>query len=87
MNASFLDEGLSALIVQASLPEGFSRNADNVLLCIVAEPELGLDGKFPFTFHDLFHAGPAQMIPFPAESGLAHGFKGFVDEYASIETT
>jgi hypothetical protein len=42
---------------------------------------------FPFTFHNLLDACLAQTIPSSAESGFAHGFKGFVDEDASMETT
>jgi hypothetical protein len=42
---------------------------------------------FPFTVYNLFDACFAQTIPSSPESGFAHGFKGFVDEDASRETT
>lgn len=56
VSASLFDERLSALVVQAGLPEGFGWDADDVFFRIVAKLELGLDSVFSFTFHDLFDA-------------------------------
>jgi hypothetical protein len=50
MNAPFLDEWLSAIIIQIGLSKGFSWDSDNVLLPVVVQPELRLDGVFPFAW-------------------------------------
>lgn len=86
MDTPFLDVRLSGIIVQAGLSESFGWNANDVLFCAIAKPELGFNSMFPFAFHDFPDACLTQAVPLLAKSGFADGFEGFIDKNASTET-
>ena len=64
VNASILDVGFPAFVVQPRAFKCLVWDENNVFLVRNVCLEMWLDSVFPFTFHDGSYAGLAEFIPF-----------------------
>jgi hypothetical protein len=80
MDATLLDVGLAAHVIETVLAERLGRDTDDVLFLRALRLELWFDGMFPLAFNDLLDTGLAEVIPATAKSRFACPFKSLVNE-------